>query len=314
MSRPLQYICYAILFVVSFLFFVYLTFPFNILKESLVMKMNKATGLNISVYDLSPSLLLGVEAKGVSLRAANGQEVKFSEINVSLSALRLLIGRLHCVLEVYDADNNPLEVAAGFSLFSIISNLSSGKQPLPEQITVSAQRYQLNDLSKYALSKYASQPATNPLIVPLLEQMEVRGSLNANIALELDMEDPTASDGNLDVSIDGFMLAMNAPDFTIDDQKFTKAVVKANLSGGSLKVQKDSEFSSQDISVQISGDLNLKTPLPSSVMNLAIPLQIKGGLKQQFGFLIDAMLKGTSDGNIPLQVRGTLMRPSISYN
>lgn len=314
MSKPLQYFGYIVLFVVSFLFFIYLTFPFNILKESLVMKLNKTTGLNVSVYNLSPSLLLGVAAQGVSLKSSTGKEVKFSEIDVSLSALRLFIGQLHCVLEVKDAQENPLEVSAGFGLMSLISNLRGGKPPLPERITVSAKNYGLNDLTGYAISSYAANPATNPLIVPLLEQVEVRGSLNANVALHLDLEDPTASDGSLDVSIDKFVLAMNAPDFTIDDQKFEKAAVKADLSAGSLKIQEGSEFSSQDIAVKINGDLNLKTPLLNSAMNLAIPLQIKGALKQQFGFLIDAMLKGTSDGNIPLQVRGTLMRPSVSYN
>ena len=314
MSKPLQYVCYAILFVVSFLFFVYLTFPFNIIKESVVMKLNKATGLNIAVYDLSPSLLLGVEAQGVSLKTPTGQEVKFSVVEVSLSTLHLFIGRLRCVLEVQDAQENPLEVAAGFGLFSLIADATSGKPPLPDKITVKASNYGLNDLTAYALSFYAGKASTNPLIVPLLEQMEVRGSLNVDIKLALNLEDPTASDGSLDLNIGEFVLAMNAPDFTIDDQIFEKALIKANLSGGSLKIQEDSEFSSQDISVQISGNLDLKTPLPSSVMNLSIPLQIKGALKDQFGFLIDAMLKGTSDGNIPLQVRGTLLRPSVSYN
>lgn len=314
MNKALQYVCYVVLFIVSFLFFVYLTFPFNILKESLVMKLNKATGLNVSVYDLSPSLLLGIEAQGVSLKAPTGQEVKFSAIEVSLSTLRLFTGRLRCILEMQDAQKNPLEVTAGFGLFSLIADATSGKPPLPDRITIKAQNYGLNDLTAYALSSYASQPSTNPLIVPLLEQMEVRGSLNTDIVLDLDMEDPPASDGNLNLSIDAFALAMNAQDFTIDDQIFEKAQVKAKLSGGSLKIQEGSEFSSQDISVRVSGDLNLKTPLLSSVMNLSIPLQIKGALQAQFGFLIDAMLKGTGDGNIPLQVRGTLMRPSVSYN
>jgi len=314
MNKALQYVCYVVLFIVSFLFFVYLTFPFNILKESLVMKLNKATGLNVSVYDLSPSLLLGIEAQGVSLKAPTGQEVKFSAIEVSLSTLRLFTGRLRCILEMQDAQKNPLEITAGFGLFSLIADATSGKPPLPDRITIKAQNYGLNDLTAYALSSYASQPSTNPLIVPLLEQMEVRGSLNTDIVLDLDMEDPTASDGNLNLSIDAFALAMNAQDFTIDDRIFEKAQVKAKLSGGSLKIQEGSEFSSQDISVRVSGDLNLKTPLLSSVMNLSIPLQIKGALQAQFGFLIDAMLKGTGDGNIPLQVRGTLMRPSVSYN
>ena len=278
------------------------------------MKLNKATGLNISVYDMSPSLLLGVEAQGVSLKTATGQEVKFSVIAVSLSTLHLFIGRLRCVLAVHDAQENSLEVAAGFGLFALIANATRGTPPLPDQITITAKNYGLNDLTAYALIAYAGNPATNPLIVPLLEQMEVRGSLNTDIALSLDWEDPTASDGNLDLSIDKFALAMNTPDFTIDDQIFEKALVKASLSGGSLKIQEGSEFSSQDISVRISGNLNFKTPLPNSVMNLSIPLQIKGALQDQFGFLIDAMLKGTSDGNIPLQVRGTLRRPSVSYH
>lgn len=314
MSKVLQYVCYVVLFVVSFLFFVYLTFPFNILKESLVMKLNKATGLNVAVYDLSPSLLLGIEAQGVSLKTPTGQEVKFSAIEASLSTLRLFTGRLRCMLEVQDAQKNPLEVTASFGLFALIADATSGKPPLPNQITIKAKNYGLDDMTAYALSSYASQPSTNPLIVPLLEQMEVRGNLNADIVLDLEMEDPTASDGKLDLSIGDFALAMNAHDFTIDDQIFEKAQVKAKLSGGSLKIQEGSEFSSQDISVRVSGDLNLKTPLTSSVMNLSIPLQIKGALKDQFGFLIDAMLKGSGDGNIPLQVRGTLMRPSVSYN
>lgn len=314
MSKPLQYLCYSLLFMVSFLFFIYITFPFNILKESLLAKITRSTSLNIVVHDLSPSLLFGLEAQGVTLKTNMGEEVNFSAIDVSLSPFYLFLGQLQCAVEVIDAEGNEMEVTAGFNIFSLISGLTKGKPPVPSRVSLMARNYTLNDLTAYALNSYAASPSTNQLVVPLLQQMAIKGNLSADIMLKLNLEDPTSSDGSFDLRIDNFVLAMNTPDLSLEDQKFKKALISADLAGGSLKIREGSEFTSQDVSMKIGGNLSLRSPILTSSMNLSIPLQIKGALQEQFGFLIDAMLKAPAGGEIPLQIKGTLQRPVVSYN
>ena len=314
MRKSVQYLCFALLFIFCLLFFVYLMFPFNIVKESLVMKVSKATGLNLTVENLAPALVIGLEAKGVRLKTTGGEELTFAEIDVSVNPFYVFIGQLKGAVEIYDAKENPLELVVKFGLFDLLSKASKGQPPLPSQVTLIANNYQLDDLSSYALSSYINGPNANPLVAPLLQQMAVRGNLNADIALALNADDPSNSEGRLDLRLDKFVLALNSPDLNLEEQRFEKASVKANLMAGSLKIEEGSAFASQDIEVGLGGDLNLKSPILASTMNLSIPLQIKGVLKDQFGFLITSLLKGGGDGTIPLQIRGTLQRPAVSYN
>ena len=314
MRKSVQYLCFVLLFLICLLFFIYLMFPFNIVKESLVMKLTKATGLNLTVENLAPAMVIGLEAKGVRLKTTGGEELKFAEIDVSVNPFYVFIGQIKGALEIYDADENPIELVIKFGLFDLISKASKGQPPMPSRVTLVANGYQLDDLSSYALSSYINGPSANPLVAPLLKQMEVRGNLNADVALELNADDPSNSEGRLDLQLDKFILALNSPDLNLEEQRFEKASVKANLTAGSLKIEEGSAFASQDIEVGLGGDLNLKSPILASSMNLSIPLQIKGVLKEQFGFLITSLIKAGSDGVIPLQIRGTLQRPAVSYN
>lgn len=314
MRKSVQYLCFALLFFLCLLVFVYFMFPFNIVKETLVMKITKATGLNLTVEDLAPALVIGLEAKGVKLKTTAGEELKFTEIDVSVNPFYVFLGQVKGAVEIYDNKGNPIELVIKFSLFDLISKASKGQPPMPSQVTLVASNYRLDDLSSYALSSYISGPSANPLVAPLLQQMAVRGNLNADIALELNADDPSDSEGRLDLQLDKFVLALNSPDLNLEEQRFEKASLKANLTAGSLKIEEGSAFASQDIEVGLGGDLNLKSPILASSMNLSIPLQIKGVLKEQFGFLITSLLKGGGDGVIPLQIRGTLQRPAVSYN
>ena len=314
MSKPMRYFGYTVLFLVSFKIFLILTFPFNVLKESLLIKFNNATGLNASVADLSLSFPVGVEMEGVKLQTTTGEQLQFAEIDLSLNPFYLLIGQMKGGLQIYDKENNQLQFVTGFSVLDLITNLRAGKMVMPAYVRLTAENFSLDDVCSYSLMSYANNPVANQLVAPLLQQVTVKGSLNTDIVLHMNSDDPSSSNGELKLQIANFSFAINSDDLALAEQKFKTAAVTANLNEGNLRIQKGSEFTSQDVSVSINGNIGLKTPIMASTLALSIPVQVKGALLDQFGFLISSLLGGTGDGKIPLQVRGTFARPHVSYN
>ena len=49
-----KFSAYAALAISSFIFFLYLTFPYEVLKETAILKISEATGLSIEMSDLGP--------------------------------------------------------------------------------------------------------------------------------------------------------------------------------------------------------------------------------------------------------------------
>ena len=65
---------YFAFFLVSCLFFVYQTFPWNSAKNHLLQTISKQTRTEVSAESLEPSWLTGFVAKGVSIRTRADQE------------------------------------------------------------------------------------------------------------------------------------------------------------------------------------------------------------------------------------------------
>ena len=309
----MRYLGYFLLFIISFKIFLVVTFPFNVLKESLLIELNRSTGLNASAKEMSLSFPLGVELHDVSLNNTTGNQLQFAIIDVTLNPLQILLGQLSANLTIQDEDKNPLSVSTSFKLSQILAAARSGKPVFPTHLQITADQYRLGSLANYALQTYANSPKANQLVAPLLQQISLKGQLISDTALSLGDTDLANSSGEIKLNIANFSFAIDSPDLDLEEQQFKTANVSATLTEGALSFTEDSAFTAQDIAVKINGEINLKTPILSSIMALQVPVQIKGALQDQFGFLITSILGGGSDGLIPLQIRGTFARPSVSY-
>src|SRR5690606_32154325 len=101
LKKYLETIVLSGLFLVCFVFFLFLTFPYEVLKETIAAEISSASGYNIQIGELGPRLPLGVEVGKVSVDLPDGSRgLHFNRITADLSILSLLIGSIAPELRV----------------------------------------------------------------------------------------------------------------------------------------------------------------------------------------------------------------------
>ncbi len=306
MQKLIRPLGYAALFLVSLLFFIYLTFPYSVLKEALTAKIAKETGLDIRIEELEPALPLGFEAKNVKVAAvAGGPAMQIQTAQVKISLLNLLIARLGINVDLESKNGGSLYVGARLGLFGLIFDQNF----IPRKVMIEADRFAIGSIVSFLLSKAATSPTANPMFTGILTQIGLDGNLQGEVDLDIDTNNFAQSSGFVNLQLKDARLRIDDPSLNLADQNFKKALVKADLSNGALKINKNSGFHTQELVVDLGGDMNLKPQLDKSTMDVEVSLKLDEGLKEQFGFVLD--MAGGSGGAVKYQVKGTLGAPNV---
>lgn len=307
-SKPLKFLSLGVLFVFSFLFFLYFTFPYGVLKEALRSQITSATGYDIRMKSLSPKLLIGLTADEVEIRAPGSDvPLKFKKLKVGVSVLNLLIGRLGIDVTVSEPSGGDLAVGIKLSLFGLAAGDFT-----PRVITLSAEKFSFDGIAKFALSAKANATDANPMVAPLLKKIGMVGELNASVDFAIDASDPSRSRGSADIRLVKAILKLNDPALSLPDQQFSKAQIKATLENGVLNVDQTSGLTAQELDLSFKGKINVKANLMASLMDMTLGVKLDKGLKDSFGFLVDAFTGSTSNGEVSLQLRGPLASPNVT--
>lgn len=297
---------YTILFIVSFLFFVFMTFPYSVLKESVVSQISEQTGLNIRIQEFGPAIPLGFYAEKVAVTPAQGgPTLQFEKARVSLSIFRLFIGDLAVNVQLATANKGTLNSQASWKIWKVIT----GRLGNPRRLILEANRFDLGNSMDFLL-KYSAQQA-NDLIKGVLNQMSLTGILNGDMQLVMASDDPIQSSGEVNLEILNGVLDLNDPNLNIPAQNFSKALIRANLKGGRFVLDNSSGLAAEEISIALNGSANLRHPLDRSILDIDINLQLQGTLKDNFGFLLSMMGSG-SDESANYKLTGTMGRPAFN--
>lgn len=297
---------YVLLFGLSFLFFIFMTFPYGLLKETVLSRVSEQTDINIRIAEFGPSLPLGFYATRVRVSPLDSaSELEFERAKVSLSMFRLLMGEVAINLELRTANRGWMEVQGSWRIFSLIR----GQVAVPRRILLEARDFDLANSTNFLL-KYSANQA-NDLIRGTLAQMEVRGLLNGDLVLVMAADDPVQSSGEVNLEILEGVLDLNDPDLNIPAQNFSKALIRANLRGGRLILDDSSGLTTQELAISLNGSTSLRNPLELSVLDIDIGLQIQGTLRDNFGFLL-SMMGGGSEDSASYKLTGTMERPSFN--
>ncbi len=81
---------YIILGILSYLFFLYLTFPVNLIKTRVLNEISYATGMNIDASKMSLGIISGVKLKNVKISSGN-IAIKLSTLKVRPSIISLIL-------------------------------------------------------------------------------------------------------------------------------------------------------------------------------------------------------------------------------
>jgi len=302
MSRKSVFIS---LFIFSFLFFVYWTFPYEVIKESVTSEISRSTGMNVFIKSLGPNFPFGIEANGVQLESGvAGVAAELQAVDVNVSVPWLALGQLKLIVSVEGPKGKgTLDLATRLSLLSMVS----GKPLMPSMIMFEADEFPLDNFVKFLLAYVSTGPGANPMIAPLLAKIGFTGKLNANIDLDLDVGEPTQSNGTLEIKFSDASLILSDPSLALPDQKFSKALIRARLDSGTLAFDDASGLTAEELDFGLQGRVTLRPVLPSSMLDLKLPIKLSGGLQSSFGFILGAISGGASNGSeLTYGIRGTL--------
>lgn len=308
MKRFLQIFSLIALFLVSFILFLYLTFPYEVLKEQAALAVTQMTGFNVRIGQLGPDLPIGLEAKDVKLTATNGaSSMQVKSLSVEFGLLSLVIGRFHVDVGA-TAGGGKLQAGIDFSLLNLITG-----NVFPSRITLESKAFPLDGFIDFALNTIANTPGSNPMLAPLLGAIGVSAQLNANASLDLNSKIPTQSKGEIDIQLAKAVLKLSHPTLGLPDQQLKKAIIKGRLDNGTFSLDKSSGILSDELQINPEGKITLKPVPAGSQLDLKIALKLDRGLKEKFGFLLDAASgTATSEGQLTMQVRGPLSGPAVT--
>lgn len=310
MNRFIKILLFFGLFLGSFVFFLFLTFPYEVLKESIATELSQQTGYNVRIGDMSPAFPLGVRADSVRIDAPGGAaSLSLASLKLKINPLAIFLGRIKATA-VISSGAGELEASAVFPIVSAAQG-----ELIPSRLLVDAQAFPLDQIVHFALSSAASSPGANPLVTPLLSAIGFSGNLDSQIDLNLNTREPAQSTGSAEINLRQAVLKLSDPALGLSDQVFSKAVIKARVEGGSVVLDKASRLASDEIEIVPEGKIKIVTkPTPlASQLDLKVAIKLNKGLNEKFGFLIGMFTgKESADGQMTMQVRGPMEAPSTT--
>lgn len=297
------------IFAVSFFFFLLVTFPYEILKESISNGLSRVTGLSITMSDFGAKLPIGMKASGLSV-SSQGQKaktIKLNQLSARINPFYAFAGKLAIKVYVENPDQSAMDL---FVVIPLSAAFGSGN-PVPSRIEVDARNFRVDELAAFALSAMASGNDVNPLLGPVLQAIAFSGKLDGAIDLSIDASAPQQSAGNIKIKFKDALLKLSDPSLGLPDQRFSKAGVQAALNNGVLVIEKGSGFESDELTLSAGGSVAIKSSLPTSQLQLEILVKLQKSLAEKFGFLLDAFSGGAAkNGELRLQVKGPLSQPT----
>jgi hypothetical protein len=294
------------LFVFSFLVFLYLSFPFSILKESLSNTISDATGYNLKIGEMSPSFLNGIELSDIEVsQFGDKRKLKIKYLEVSVNPFYLFVGTVRPSIYIEDPKGGSLSAGASIGALGLLSS-----NVIPKRVYVESKGFDIGGIASFSLGAMAK--TVPPQFRSLLKDVELEGDLVSDIDLSIDTSEVTQSLGRVSLGFKGFELGMGEESSPIPRQKFKKANITAKLDAGTLNISKSSEFASNDMFLSLSGKVKLDPRIEKSQMDLIVGLKLQNKLKDNYGFLVDAAFSGSYNGAVSMSIRGPVTGPSVS--
>jgi type II secretion system protein N len=289
MSRTLKWMGFGFLFSLTFLFFLYRTFPYGQLKGRFLTAAEQAFGgdFRLEVGELAPSWFTGVELIDVTFSKvdASGHSLwlKAEEVSVRVGLISLLTG----------------SPSASFAA-------QLGEGDIEGDITVE------DDLTVVEID-FDEVPLSSLMLFSSMSGLQLEGRLDGECAIEANPSNVKATKGSLSLQLidwrikEGSKLKLGPMGEMELEESYTLA--KGNTSGIDISIDRGQvrvdrlRLQGGDLQIDVNGQIFLETKVENS------RLTIKGsvGLSDKLQKLVPVALLGPSnpdDGSFPFEVSG----------
>jgi hypothetical protein len=297
------------LFVGSFLFFLYLSFPYGVLKEAIASQVQLSTGMTLRMESFGPTFPLGFSADGVEIYKGQSARLKVKSMTVNLSIWQLFLARLGVNIDIEDLKGGDIDLSIGFGVVDLIS----GNGGLPSVVSMNAKSFEIDSLMAFLIQTAVDSGVGGPMAGPLLGKLGLRGKLTGNLDLRLNGKVPAQSSGEVKIHLKDSVLVLSDPSLNFPDQAFKMAQITANMASGSINIDPSTRFTTADLDMGVEGKVALRAQMANSDLSLKAFVKLQGLLGEQYGVLVDAISNGMSkNGSLNLQIAGTVGAPQIN--
>jgi type II secretion system protein N len=297
-----------VLFTFSFIFFLYLSFPYGVLKETISANVLSATGMNLRMQEFSPAFPLGVAATNVEISSPNAsaKALHFKSIKAKLSILDLFLFRLGANI-LAESQTGTVDLS-----FTLPFGRLLAQDFTPSSLDFEAVNFGLDEAVSYGLAVASANGVGGAVAGPLLAAIGFRGKLTGTASLSLNPTSPTESTGTVKLALRDAALILSDPSLGLPDQVFKTAQVNSVISNGVVKIEPTTRFSAEELDFSFEeSKIMLKNPIMTSVLDVKFGVKLSGGLQEKFGWVLDAATGGSAkDGGVKFLVSGTLDAPT----
>jgi type II secretion system protein N len=296
----------------SFLVFIYLTFPYGVIKEVLVGQISdsmKTLGypVRVSIGSLRPHWLTGLQLKEVKIvnSTDSAASVTLNEITLRANLLPLVWGTLHVTGKVTQSGGG-VDLSLDLPLFSLIKgNLAS-----PSEAQIVFKSFAIDPFINHVLAvAKGSKDPSMVLILPLLQTTTIGGALDGSIQLDNpEVSHFTKAKGGVKLKLLNGFFHINDNTLKIPKQDFKEANIELGFENNAVLV-KELKFKAEDISVGLAG----RVALPEMAGNppqaeLELDLGMHGEIEKNLGFIVPNLMrcKPLTAGELKAKLSGPL--------
>ena len=278
---------YVVLTVVLTLYFMFLTFPYEFLKDRFLPQWEESLPYKVFIRQIQATPLLWVRLSGVKIFQEQQGTTPFldiSQVGIRPSFLDLLIGKpaLRINADLYDG--------------SIRGKVGRKERDL--------------DLD---LSWKGVNPEKHPFFSKR-EGTQVQAGITGDLLLHLKGGNLYGSKGTLSLGLkDGSVKNLQVYGFTLPSLQGITGKGQVQLDQRKATLE-DMSLESDEMSVSMEGNVDLSPRLTSSRLNLKGKIKLAGNLESQYQPMLAGFLRNKdSEGYYTFSLRGTVGSPRLSF-
>lgn len=292
MRKPINWIkqlnwkpilAYSGLFALVFVIFLYLTFPFDAVTNTLIQKLESQGKFRVEIKELSPFRLTGVKVTGLQLRDAEDPRKVFldlEDVRVRLRPTQLLRGRLWVDFDVYLYGGG---VAGSLCRHGGVVDLAFNFVDL--------------DLTGYKTREVARQ----------VGQFDLGGILSGDMTASINSQVRRNNQGSLNLNLDKLrvmnidVLGKKFPDLTFEPGRVSFALNRQNFN------VKEFALKGNHVELDVGGNVFVnETNLGRSRANLTVKFKPSEAFEDALGVLAFGLGSADDEGYYTYKINRTL--------
>ena len=298
----------------------YLLFPYNLLKESLLIQLNNTfnqKGLSFNAKSLRPYWFHGFDLKEIEVAYLDPEKpnaLHWHRAIFTISPWKLMVGQLGLELNIEEKEGRHLS----FQTSTPLSSAFSGSM-FVEKTTIEFEKFDVGEIVEKMLPIFLGQsPELNAFLGPVFAKMDMSIQMTGSLSAQFQSSSNELSLLLVDVKFDGGMIDLRNDSLGANQQ---------NVSGDSriwiekkdnvVQIKEGTLIKKQDIFLKMVGKVVKKNNDWEFENNSEIQIKLNEGLAKSYGFLITKLLGCDQEfekGDLTrLMIMGSIHQPQCHF-